>query len=76
MFLKLSFHRMLSTTKKRIIHRIHNACCKGITLNQLDNRLSMKERTDLRQYADLYHLMEDFVKRANQAGFVFQIFVR
>ena len=47
---------------------------KGITLNQLDNRLSMKERTDLRQYADLYHLMEDFVKRANQAGFVFPDF--
>lgn len=47
---------------------------KGITLNQLDNRLSNRERTDLRQYADLYHLMEDFVKRANQAGFVFPDF--
>lgn len=47
---------------------------KGITLNQWDDRLSNKERTDLQHYANLYLLMEDFVKRANQAGFVFPDF--
>ena len=47
---------------------------KGITINQLDDRFSKKDRADLWQYANLYHLMEDFIKRAHTAGFVFPDF--
>ena len=44
---------------------------KGLSYNEFDDTLSIKERQDLRMYASMHHKLESIVQRGNRAGIVF-----
>lgn len=43
----------------------------GINYNKMDKYITMRQRCDLKFYADIYFKLENIVKRANEKGIVF-----